>query len=511
LTVFIILILNLLLKNILGVNENVVLAEARHFGDPSWIPNDWFLNQYIGYRLLFNAIFGQLARILPLYLVSIAGRLVIYFLFAIVIEKISRTLKIHLALIIPALVLFVSFQSIVARGWMLGGVETKSFAYTCALGALVALAHRRYRPMFLLTGLAASFHILVGIYSAFSLGVAMLLTFKSHRDRMKEIFLALPFALMTAIPAIYAVGQYLFDSAGVDALKAATIYVIERNPHHTFPGVWTRPWVVRFSASCMLFSGILAFSRTPARRVFAAYGLGSALLFCAGLVLYYTGNYHWLKLYWFRHPDVIIPFLGFFLLAALMSEPLKGEAAPGTEPKSIMTIPVVQKTALVIAVLLSTAGMMKSAYVFSRHSIKIAGSERPFYLAHLEPDLRSALFWIKANTPADAVFLVSPAIDEFYISAERAMFVSFKHSPQTDSDNIEWYNRILLLNDGKTPIQKGFKMVREIDHSFYNLETATINEIAKRYSLDYYLGKSDRKRPYRIAYANGDYTLYFLR
>ncbi|HSV98508.1 MAG TPA: DUF6798 domain-containing protein [Spirochaetota bacterium] len=511
LTVFIILILNLLLKNILGVNENVVLAEARHFGDPSWIPNDWFLNQYIGYRLLFNAIFGQLAMILPLYLVSIAGRLVIYFLFAIVIEKISRTLKIHLALIIPALVLFVSFQSIVAREWMIGGVETKSFAYICALGALVALAHRRYRPMFLLTGLAASFHILVGIYAAFSLGVAILLTFNSHSDRIKEIFLAVPYALMTAVPAIYAVGQYLYDSASVDALKAATIYVIERNPHHTFPEAWTRPWVARFSASCMLFAGILAFSRRPARRVFAAYGLGSAVLFCAGLVLYHSGNYAWLKLYWFRHPDVIIPLLGFFLLAALMSEPLKSESAPGTERKTIINKPALQKTALVIALLLSTAGMVKSAYVFSRHIVKIAGSERPFYLAHLEPNLREALLWIKGNTPADAMFLVSPAIDEFYISAERAMFVSFKHSPQTDSDNIEWYNRILLLNNGKIPAKRGFKMVREIDQSFYDLETATINEIAKRYSLDYYLGKSERKRPYRIAYDNDNYTLYRLR
>ena len=511
LTVFTILVLNLLLKNILGVNENVVLAEARHFGDPSWIPGDWFLNQYIGYRLLFNAIFGQFARILPLYLVSIAGRFIIYFLFAIVIEKIVRTLEVHLAFVIPALVLFIIFQSIVARGWMLGGVETKSFAYLCALGALVALAHRRYRPMFLLTGLAASFHILVGVYAAFSLGVAMLLTFKSHRDRMKEIFLALPFALMTAIPAIYAVGQYLFDSAGVDALKAATIYVIERNPHHTFPGVWTRPWMVRFSASCMLFAGILAFSRRPARRVFAAYGLGSAVLFCTGLVLYHSGNYAWLKLYWFRHPDVIIPFTGFFLAASLLSDPVTVKTKSDGESAAISFPPWARTAALCLGIILSLAGIGRSAYAFRDHLSKIVRSERPFYLAHLEPELRDALFWIKANTPRDAVFLVSPALDEFYISAERAMFVSFKHSPQTDSDNIEWYNRILLLNDGRTPVQKGFKMVKEIDQSFYNLETATITTIAKRYSLDYYLGKNDRKRPYRIAYRNDGYTLYYLR
>ncbi len=511
LSVFAILVLNLLLKNILGVNENVVLAEARHFGDPSWIPNDWFLNQYIGYRLLFNAMFGQAARALPLYILSIAGRILIYFIFAIVVDKIARTLKIHVLFVIPAMVLFVLFQSLVAREWMLGGLETKSFAYACALGALVALTHRRYRPMFLLTGLAASFHILVGIYAAFSLTVAMLLSFRSHRDNIREILLSSPLALMTAVPALYAVGQYLADSATVDSLRAATIYVIERNPHHTFPGAWTKPWAVRFSASCLLFAGILRFSRIPARRDFAAYGLGSSLLFCAGLALYYTGNYHWLKLYWFRHPDVIIPFIGFFLAASLLSDPVTAETKNDDTQAAGSFPPWVRAAALCVGIVLSVAGIGRSAYAFRDHLAKIVRSERPFYLAHLEPELRDALFWIKANTPRDAVFLASPALDEFYISAERAMFVSFKHSPQTDSDNIEWYKRIQILNNGSEHREDGFAMVDDIDEAFYRLSPGAITSIARQYNLHYYLGKKGARLPFPAVYSNSAYVLYTLK
>ncbi len=55
---------------------------------------------------------------------------------------------------------------------------------------------------------------------------------------------------------------------------------------------------------------------------------------------------------------------------------------------------------LCVGIVLSVAGIGRSAYAFRDHLAKIVRSERPFYLAHLEPELRDALFWIKANTPA---------------------------------------------------------------------------------------------------------------
>ncbi len=192
-----------------------------------------------------------------------------------------------------------------------------------------------------------------------------------------------------------------------------------------------------------------------------------------------------------------------------MSEPLKVESARN-RTEIIIAIPVVQKTALVIAVLLSTAGMMKSAYVFSRHLVTIAGANGRFTRPPRTGPQERPLLDKDEHAGGRRISRPVPHRRVLYLG-RKGHVRFFKHSPQTDSDNIEWYNRILLINDGKTPVQKGFKMVREIDRSFYNLETAKINEIAKRYSLDYYLGRSDGKRPYRIAYSNDEYTLYFLR
>ena len=62
-----------------------------------------------------------------------------------------------------------------------------------------------------------------------------------------------------------------------------------------------------------------------------------------------------------------------------------------------------------------------------------------------EPRL-STLEWIAENTPKKAIFLVDPTISDFYIHAQRAMFVGFKHFPLSAVDILEWFERIKLCN-----------------------------------------------------------------
>lgn len=51
----------LLDENMGRVNEVDILPLARQYADPTWIPDDWYLNQPPGYRMLFLALFGLLA------------------------------------------------------------------------------------------------------------------------------------------------------------------------------------------------------------------------------------------------------------------------------------------------------------------------------------------------------------------------------------------------------------------------------------------------------------------
>jgi hypothetical protein len=91
------------------------------------------------------------------------------------------------------------------------------------------------------------------------------------------------------------------------------------------------------------------------------------------------------------------------------------------------------------------------------------------------------------------------------------MFVSFKHSPQTDSDNIEWYKRIQILNNGSEHREDGFAMVDDIDEAFYRLSPGAITSIARQYNLHYYLGKKGARLPFPAVYSNGAYVLYTLK
>lgn len=50
----------LLDDNMGGTNEVDVLPLAKQYADPTWIPGDWYLNQPLGYRLLFETLFGRL-------------------------------------------------------------------------------------------------------------------------------------------------------------------------------------------------------------------------------------------------------------------------------------------------------------------------------------------------------------------------------------------------------------------------------------------------------------------
>ncbi len=185
---------------------------------------------------------------------------------------------------------------------MLGGVETKSFAYICALGALVALAHGG-TCQFLLTGSRARSIFL----SACTLPSASALRCFSLSPPPRPHEGNLP-----AMPSPY--------DGDTRHIRRRSISFRQRERRRaqsgdhlrdraqsasTFPGL-DQPWVVRFSASCMLFAGILAFSRRR-RGVYSRLraGLGRALLYGTRTVSF--GKLRLLKLYWFRHPTSSSP------------------------------------------------------------------------------------------------------------------------------------------------------------------------------------------------------------
>ncbi len=196
----------------------------------------------------------------------------------------------------------------------------------------------------------------------------------------------------------------------------------------------------------------------------------------------------------FRFPDVMVPFMIAVLVAIVVNDIADGRLKIPSLPHSLQNR---------MRLILSRGGAKLLA--LATILIVLQSTDR---LRTETRNTRPVLEWIADNTPKQAIFLVYPAIADFYIYAQRAMFVSFRHSPQSAADILEWYKRIKLCNGNRPASKSGFRSIKEIQTNFYNLDEDLIRQIARPYGISYYLGSSQKGLTFDRAYSNGHFTVY---
>ncbi len=110
----------------------------------------------------------------------------------------------------------------------------------------------------------------------------------------------------------------------------------------------------------------------------------------------------------------------------------------------------------------------------------------------------------------DATFLIDPSSETFYMRAERSTFVSYEHSPQSEADIREWFARFTLVNGGRKPDGYGLRAARRVGDRLYELDAAQLGRFRIEFGVDYYVGRADRRLPFRIVHRTGDLVLYEL-
>jgi hypothetical protein len=382
-------------------------------------------------------------------------------------------------------------------------VDTKTFAYAFALFSLSSFIQKKYFAGFAFAGAALSFHVLVGIYALFCMGFAMLLTWNSWRTEWRTfIRQAWPF-FITGIFGLLTILQQLLPQGAIDTDKAWQIYVELRVPHHVLPSAWNGDLLIlQLILAAGFFLAIYLLKKTAASKFTAAYALGSVCLFIIGLAIYAAGETNLLRYYWFRYPDVMIPFLSLVLVALVISDltyidvndsPRIYKRWPSVHLLFSKGLPIFLAM-VVILLALQSITVIRASY---RRGI----NRRP-------SKIQTSLEWIRGNTPRHAVFLVDPLMSEFHVFTERARFVSFKHSPQSAADILEWYERIELSN-GSQPLG-GLVSKGELQTNFYHLNKETIRQIAEKFGLSYYLGLADTQLPFEPVYRDDNITLFAI-
>lgn len=495
-----------LFHDLFSVNEQDVLPCARQFVDSNYIPGDWYLNQEIGYRKLFYAFVGWGTVLMGFPLTALTGRFLSYLLFSFILEKLILRYGIKLAALIPFLLIFFSNQGLFAQEWMIGGLETKSFAYLFSLLSFVLILDKKYTIALASAGLALSFHILVGLYGAFCLFTAILFSFNEWKASWKRVGLGAVLFLICSSVGLSAVLGYVQESASVDSEKAAVIYAQMRVPHHTMPFGLGIGNLIPFVAGLIFSAGSLLFafkSKSYKWTFTAAYAAAVFVLFTSGAFILLLGKASFAKYYLFRFPDTIIPFMLYLSAAYGVSRLVKKDP----------TIRIVNHKLGVlntVLILISLSAISYYTLVFSEDVHRTVSKPFPDSLP-LSADLHEVCAWIRKNTSKEDVFLTSPFMDRFYLAAQRPILVSEKHSPQSDPHIIEWYNRIRLCNGGEEMETRRIDDQKSaIENKFYSLPDTLVKRIAATYDIRYYLSKPGHEHGFRPVFSNSSFILFDL-
>jgi hypothetical protein len=266
--------------------------------------------------------------------------------------------------------------------------------------------------------------------------------------------------------------------------RGSLLYVTFRVPHHAMPSVPLNQ--IPVIVACVVFLAFLARNKDARLRLLGAYGLATLVFACVGGLLVALEQYDLLKFYWFRFPDTMIPFLTELGICAMLNSIMMGTAGPAL-------VQVVRRVALVALVLITL--------------IPVAGASRRLVRPHVERPQQAALSWIRAATrPSDRILLAAD-LPEFYVEAERARVVGFVHSPQDESNVIEWHERLLALSGGKPVKEVGFAAVPELVTAFQSLSDQELINLARRYRAQYCLVHADQNRDLPVVYRDQFYEV----
>lgn len=462
-----------------------VIPYAFSFYNKEWLPADWYLNQSIPYRYLFNYPAGLLVDVSGFIPAIFIGRFFSYLLISLAFNLLIKILGSSNAnsFFLLAIVVHFSFFSngIGAGEWMVGGFDTKVFAYAFVLLSFNTFLNGKPKGGWLFAGLALSFHVLIGLYHLICL-IPTLIIYEKKKNLIASLKCS-PIYLLGGVFGIYSIAFYLIGYESTLSNAGFEAYVNIGVPHHTIPSSFSRDTWIYLTLLTGINLFILKHVRDLRLKRMVIYVLVSVMCFSLGLLVFYlTGSSHYLRYYFFRFADVILPLFTLLMIAKLMGEKYKG----------LMVV----KWIVIIGIGVLTLPKIKHRLV------TFSLSEEKIHLRHSR-DIEMEQ-WIKQNTSKDHVFITNPDDRYFYINYERPVFVLNRQSPQSGVELIEWYERLKLLNGGKSLQSK-----EEVIHSYDKLNKSDIESIGSLYSdVAYVLMPQSSKLDLPVCYKTDRMVLY---
>lgn len=451
-----------------GTNEPHYLCKAKHYWNPQWCAGDFFLESSNAHSVFYQIV-GALTQWLSLHDTALFGRLAGFLLLAIGWFRLFRVLTPGLW---SPLISAWTYLGITAIGnfsgeWIIGGIESKVFAYGFLFLSLANAGEQRWNRAAIYAGLTISWHPVVGVWallcSVFSL-LCLWLTQKksptriSLREAVPKAIPASGLLILCALPGLIPAVNLLLHSDSRDNFAANYIQVFYRIKHHLDPMDF-------HTFGYLLYAGLLGlwfFLRRKqntafANRFFQCFILGTIGLACIGFLLgagprpasempYYAFRMSLLKFYPFRLFDALLPLAVTMALVNSVSQQFFETGKTGEKSSSASLSP--RKAVVAVLSLSIFTAVLYSAWI-TPPIHKMSPAQRQDWI--------DACQWIQQNTRETTLFLTPSGESDFKWFAQRPEYVTVKDCPQDAPGVVEWNRRLKYLRKwGQEYYNEGF-------------------------------------------------------
>ena len=486
-------------------NEAHYLTKARHAADPSWCSDDFFLSTGDAHTVFFQLV-GPLAAVRPLDEVAWIGRVLGWLLLAVGMRQVAAVIldrepgsggwRGACWHILAAALFSLLVRVTPASGeWVIGGFESKVFAWAGVLLAAAAVAAGRFGWAFVACGAATAVHPVVGGWGfggVVCVGLWRTAVGVSRGIRGEPVpdgepggngllLRGLLGLLVGGGLAAVGVLPALTLSRGVDpavVAEAARIQVVERLPHHLLPERFQQTHVVAHVLTIALALVAWAAAR-PSRRAGRLMGLAAVavLVSACGLLLAAVRPHapaaadQLLRFYWFRFADGLVPLAAAVMLVDWLRWGRTDEEAPSPQRAAAVT-------AAVTLVLIAVGWNLADEH---RHWPTAADPPASRADKHVDAEPWGEMCdWIRDNTPQDAVFLTPRGAATFTWRTSRAEVVSWKNMPQDPESVVAWRQRIFDLYS-----PAGNDSLSNLERSTAAFGEERMQQMASRYGADF--------------------------
>lgn len=484
-----------------GASNHVgLLPVVRRLLDPNYLPNDF----NISLRLYHHRVFAWLIAGLSTLVGEARGLVFLHVVgaafFSTALWVLCRTLGLSwLAYLTAGLFLATGFLWTglgLEENDFLGNPEIQPplFAHAFVMLATACLIRQRWRWAAVCAGGAVLFHLQIGV--VFTAMMAPLYAVRLREFGGRELLRLAGCYLLPAAPALLHLLSMLQRGLLKPAASAYSLadYIDFRHPHHfalmsAQHGLWVGGHVL---ALALLWWWLRRKQDVAARGVGVLLALSGTFVL---LALAHFTDYYLLKQDKFANLQSIrlSPLLTVFgTLGLLLFLQLRLAARE-------RWLPVAYGVLLILA---AAWGVRVARQPEADFYFGVRQYSDPATLTGQRKRWVQMCNWIKANTPAAAVFLTPPAYEGFTVLTDRSDIVEFKINPDGALHMNEWFERLTDLSGGQLPRERGLDNRRPLNDAYGKLTAEQLLALARKYGASYAVLFKASPVPFEVLYAN---------